>query len=183
MVHVQLTLKSPDGASPQWLTVQPTTVSLRPGWKRKILVSSSSAGDVPTCQYGAIQIDATPEQGDAIGKIDVPVCLLARTEEVPGLEIGSIAWDGQSTQPGFVLGVTNTGAMHASLHGTLSLTGALGRTVELQAGFGQWLLPGQSTQLKFRTKFAPPPADYQFKLDLKSADEPQETLTGTVRVE
>jgi hypothetical protein len=184
-INVILRGLSATGEALDWLTIRPTEISLTPGAKRKVLVSMTSAKGVELHSYGAIRVSAKAEEGKAIGQFDVTVGLLARSEQMPNIELGELEWDGKSDPPAFVVEVGNTGAMHFPMDASLNILNAFGRPVTLQAGYGQWLLPGQSSQLRFPTKFAPPAAEYQYKLELNHADNatPTESAEGTVRID
>jgi len=184
-VNVTLEGMTATGKPLDWLTIRPTAISLRPGAKRKVLVTMTSVKDVERHGYGAIRVNAKAEKGKAIGQFDVTVALLARSDQMPNIELGELEWDGKSTPPAFVVEVSNTGAMHFPMDASLNILNAFGRPVTLQAGYGQWLLPGQSSQLRFSTKFAPPAAEYQYRLELNHADNatPTESAEGTVRID
>jgi hypothetical protein len=70
--------------------------------------------------------------------------------------------------------VLNQGNVHLPLHGKLQLSSERGQSVELLAGFGRWLLPGQSHQLTFRLPRPLPPGTYRCRgeLDLGEGRDP-----------
>jgi hypothetical protein len=154
-----------------WLVVRPTEMSLRAGSKRKILVMMKSKQDFERNQYTRLNVEVRSEAGESVGSFAVPIALLARSEEKPEPQVEPIQWDGKSEPPAFVVPIANSGTMHLPLHAKLSMVDAFGRIVEMEAGFGRWLLPGGESELRFRTRFAPPPGEYRCHLTLASGTE------------
>ena len=155
----------------EWLVVRPTEASIRAGSKRKILVMMKSNQDFERNQYTGLEVEVQSEVGESVGSFRIPVALLARTEEKPELHVQPIEWDGESNPPAFVVPLANSGSMHLPLNATLSMVDAFGRIVEMEAGFGRWILPGTQSELRFRTRFAPPPGEYRCQLSIAGGSE------------
>lgn len=169
---VQITVTPPaESTETEWLVVRPTEMSLRAGSKRKILVMMKPKQEFERNQYTRLNVEVRSEAGESVGSFAVPIALLARSEEKPELQVEPIQWDGKSQPPAFVVPIANSGTMHLPLHATLSMVDAFGRIVEMEAGFGRWLLPGTESELRFRTRFAPPPGEYRCRLTLAGGTE------------
>ncbi len=180
---VQIEITPTDGAEQlaELLVLRPTEATIRAGSQRKILVMMNSSQDFEQNQYVGLNVEVKSANGESVGSFAVPVALLARTEEKSDLHVEPIQWDGESTPPAFVVPVSNTGEMHLPLHAKLSMVDAFGRIVEMQAGFGKWLLPGAASELRFRTRFAPPPGEYRCRLIIdRGPDEDKLELESTL---
>jgi hypothetical protein len=164
-VHVDA-MKSTSPREREWLIMQPSSVSIRPGSKRRIMAMIDIKQQYTASRYTKITLSLNNDRGESVGTYDLPVALLTRSEETPKLQIGSLGWDGVSQPPAFVVPINNDGEVHAALNAKLVMTDAFGRAVEMQSGYGRWLLPGKQTELRFKTEFAPPPGDYRFKLTI-----------------
>ncbi len=169
-VHVDA-IKSTSPRDQEWLIMQPSSVSIRSGSKRRIMAMIDIKQQYVSSRYANITLALNNDQGESVGTFDLPVALLTRSEETPDLQIGSLGWDGGSQPPAFVVPIHNNGEVHAALNAKLVMTDAFGRVVEMRSGYGRWVLPSQQTELRFRTKFAPPPGDYQFRLTIDGSNE------------
>ncbi|MEO8495925.1 MAG: hypothetical protein ABI614_12695 [Planctomycetota bacterium] len=164
--EVRIEITPAEGAErlAEWLVLRPTETTIKAGSQRKILVMMNTKEDFAMNQYVQLNVEVKSAAGESVGSFTVPVALLARTEEKPEVQVQPIQWDGASDPPAFVVPISNSGNMHLPLHAKLTMTDAFGRNVEMEAGFGKWLLPGAASELRFRTKFAPPPGEYRCKL-------------------
>ena len=169
-IEISLTPRSVNGSPVNWVMVRPNTVQLNPGRYRKVLIGMNMEEKFERHQYGTIHIDATPSEGKTLGRFELPVALLARSEEQPNVELESERWSYGAEQSAFVIPIVNTGQMHATLDGMLKLTDPFGRIIELRGGYGHWLLPGERDELLFRTKYAPPPGEYHLKLRMETGE-------------
>ena len=158
-----------------WLMIRPTELTIRPGSKRRVMMMANPKIKVDSSRYATTEVNIKNASGDSVGVMDLPVALIARSEEKPVLKLDPIAWDGQAAPPCFVVPVKNMGAIHTPLRAKLSVVDAFGRIVDMEAGYGRWALPGQKTELRFRTKFAPPPGTYRCKLTIEG-DESMEPI-------
>ena len=153
------------------LVVRPTELTVRPGAKRKFLLSLDVRDSDDVNRYTHLKVSVKADGQGEVGTFEIPVALLARTEQLPDLQVESIQWDSTSDPPAFILPVRNNGQMHLPLDARLKMVDAFGRIVEMQAGYGRWLLPGKATDLRFRTQFAPPPGKYLYQLKIEGNKE------------
>ncbi len=169
-----------DSTPADWFIVRPQSFSLPPGSQRKVLVSmpATREADAPH-QYGLLSFALTNEAGESRGSGAVNVGLLSRTETNPELKVGNLAWDGASATPAVVLPLENKGIVHFPLNARMALTDADGNRVRFIAGYGRWLLPGDSTELRFRMKDAIPAGRYTLRIqvDTKEGSAPIELTT------
>lgn len=164
-VHVDIQPKDSAGFI-AGLVVRPTDLKIRAGSKRKFLLSLDASDSSEVNRYTQLQVSVKSTDGEVVGDFEIPVALLARTEQLPILACDPLLWDGNSEPPAFVLPVRNSGEMHLPINAHLKMIDAFGRVVEMRAGYGQWLLPGEETLLQFRTKFAPPDGKYRYQVKI-----------------
>jgi len=156
-----------DQTPADWFLLRPDAFPLPAGTIRKVLVSMpATRSPDATHQYGLLQINLATESGEARGGGTVDVGLLARTETKPALNIGNLGWDGKSSPPAVVLPLKNEGAAHFPLNARMTLSDDEGHQVRYFAGHGRWLLPGDSTDLRFRMKDAVPPGRYTLRIHM-----------------
>ncbi|QDV68501.1 hypothetical protein Poly24_22100 [Rosistilla carotiformis] len=152
------------------LIVRPTELKVRAGSHRKFLATLDAHNSDDLNRYTHLNVIVTSDAGEIVGEFSIPVALLARTEQTPLVQWDPLQWDGSTEPPAFVLPVRNTGQMHLPLQGNLKMVDAFGRAVEMQAGYGRWLLPGEEFLLRFRTKFAPPAGKYRYQIKIDGDD-------------
>ena len=178
---VNATALNRDRTPTDWFIVRPEAFSLPPGVQRKVLVSMPSTRDPDAPhQYGLLNFDLANEAGEALGGGTINVGLLSRKETNPELKVGNLAWDGASATPAVVLPLENKGVVHFPLNARMSLTDADGNRARFIAGYGRWLLPGDSSELRFRLKGTIPPGRYTLRIQV---DTKEGALVAEVRVE
>lgn len=81
--------------------------------------------------------------------------------------------------PAVILPLKNKGSVHFPLNARMTLSDAEGHRVRFVAGYGRWLLPGDSTELRFRMKDAIPAGRYtlRIQIDTKEGLAPVEITT------
>ena len=122
--------------------------------------------------------------GEAIGSHRVHVAMLTNSESLAKLVPGELNWLLSNDRAGFSIPVRNAGMRHVPLAGRLSLTDGFGRGFVVDAGYGTWLLPGQTETLYFGFREPPPPGAYQVqvRLNQNEGEQPLE-MTQTIRLE
>ncbi|MBC8115500.1 MAG: hypothetical protein H7062_14035 [Candidatus Saccharimonas sp.] len=169
-----------DRTPADWFIVRPQAFGLPSGATRKVLISMPATRDPDAPhQYGLLNFGLADEAGEARGSGTIDVGLLARTETNPELNVGNLAWDGAASPPAVVLPLKNKGAVHFPLNARMTLSDAEGHRVRFVAGYGRWLLPGDSTELRFRMKDAIPAGRYtlRIQIDTKEGLAPVEITT------
>ncbi len=169
-----------DRTPAEWFIVRPPAFALPPGASRKVLISMPATRDPDAPhQYGLLNFGLANDAGEARGSGTIDVGLLARTDVNPELNVGNLAWDGAASPPAVILPLTNKGTVHFPLNARMTLSDAEGHRVRFVAGYGRWLLPGDSTELRFRMKDAIPAGRYtlRIQLDTKEGQAPVEITT------
>lgn len=128
---------------------------------RKVLVSLGAARDLSANRFGAIHIRVLQANGDQTAQT-LPVAVLARIQDAPQLSVGTMQWDSHGSRPALAAPVTNLGDVHLPLDGNLTLFYSRRQKFEFPAGFGRWLMPGQSGMLRFYLPERLPPGSYRY---------------------
>ena len=165
-VQVQLVSETLDGQPCDWFTVRPSEFQLAPGRRRTVLVTVGSERDGSQHRYAALRTVVHPADDSAEPR-RLLVSILGTTEDVPQIEAGELQWQ-PGDPPAFMVPVRNPGNIHAPLTGTLTLTEPRGRSITLAAGFGRWLLPGRSEELRFLLKQPLPPGIWELRTEISA---------------
>jgi len=164
-VEVHLDAQANDESAGQWLSVRPATLTLSSHSSRKVLVSIGTARDLPANRYGEIDVRVRLAGGDEKTQT-LPVAVLARVQDAPKLSISTLQWDTSGTRPALVAPIANLGDVHLPLDAKLTLFYSRRQTIELFAGFGRWLLPGQNDTLRFHLSDPLPPGTYRYHAEI-----------------
>lgn len=165
-VRVRLTPETLDGKPCEWFTVRPTDFQLAPARRRTVLVTAGPDRDDTQHRYGTLRAIVDPSDASAEPR-PLIVSVLGTADDVPQIEAGELQWQ-SGEPPAFAVPVTNSGKIHIPLAGTLTLTDTRGRSVTLFAGFGRWLLPGQSKDLRFSLKQPLPPGLWELRTEISA---------------
>ena len=166
------------------LQLRPDQFELAPGSSRKVVVTVDSSRDAAEHGYAFARLTVSPEVGEAIGTHRIPVALLTNSESKARLIPGDPEWIISNDRTGFSIPVRNEGLRHVPLVGRLSLTDEFGRGFVLDAGFGRWLLPGESSALFFGFREPPPPGAYDVQVMLNQNEgEPPLQMSQTIRLQ
>ena len=153
-----------DGQPTTFVDVRPERATIRGGGKRNVLLMLKSTSDLAEHQYGHLKIQpVSPNQEEANGEM-IKLAIISRSESGPKLEFGEMVWNESGKTPALVLPVSNKGGKHLPLRSTMTVTSIDGASMQIPAGFGRWLLPGEDDKFRFRFKTLPPPGQYTVKL-------------------
>ena len=163
--EVELVSQTMDGAAADWIAIRPSKLTLLPGTTRKTSISLSSTGDLNTHRYSRLQIKSTPAEGSPQDSTPVVVAALGRAP-LPKTELSAqqMEWDDQAARPSFVVAVSNRGTVHVPIEGMLVLGDESAKPYEVRGGFGKWILPGTTEQIRFKVPKNLPPGHYTARL-------------------
>jgi hypothetical protein len=83
-----------------------------------------------------------------------------------------------------VFPLRNEGDVHLPLKAKLTVTNVRGQAMELTTGYGRWLMPGQSDDLKFYPPGPLPPGTYRCRVEIQVGEgRDRVTADDVVRVE
>ncbi len=149
-VQVVLEPQSLDGGKIDWLTIRPKSFALPSGRERKVMVAVRERTTASKNQYGHVRVEISATETTSSGSQILPVALLHGVDEqVPQWSTRPATWSVNSDRGSIQLPITNFGNKHLAAHAELLATDELGRELTSEAGFGRWILPGESEQLVF----------------------------------
>lgn len=132
----------------KWLNVRSSKMSIPPGGERKVLLSLKPSAAVESAAY--VELPILAATAGASSSTTILVGRIGRQTDTPAITLSEprLQTDGSSRR--LVVAVENHGSSHAVLNSSLTLVHRqTRRRFKCAAGFGRWLLPGESTQLSF----------------------------------
>lgn len=169
-VKIQLATEKLQGELHESLKLKPSEFELPAGQTRKVSVSMDAVRTYDEHAYASIVLTASPEVGEAIGSQRIPVALLTNSESLAQLVPSEPQWSRNNDHAGFTMTVRNDGVRHVALQGRLTLADEFGRGLATEAGYGQWLLPGQTIEMFFGFAEPPPQGDYAVEVVLNQSE-------------
>jgi hypothetical protein len=166
-----------DGA-PAWLIIQPATLLLSPGAKRRVAVSFRGLADPAPDRYAHLVVEVIPRDGAPGGEKRIPIAFLGTGGTAPHAEIGTLAPLPGKSGIAFSLPVENVGATHLAVQATLTVKDPFGRVLEeIPGGFGEWLLPGEKCDLVFSLQRPLQPGSYRLEGQITLGRDAEPILT------
>lgn len=168
----EVTIELATSSSP-WLLVRPQKFTLRPRAQRNVMVAVKGGARSERPRYTYVTASIAPTAATAGGSIELPVALLGESSTDSAEPSSQLAFDEarieqQAGGTVIVVGATNRGEQHVAPAAKLRIANPLGQSVEIDAGFGRWILPGEQTELRFPVKSLPAG---RYDLDLIVADQ------------
>lgn len=154
-------------------TIQPQNFTLAPNGNRKISITlkSQSDSEEPTL-YGTLSLQCRSDKKDFEETRKLPLALALKKSPIAEVKMSPVQWDASGKYASFRNSVTNLGSTHLALEARLSIFDERGARIQIPAGFGKWLMPGQSSKLEFRMEQPLSPGKYQLKCELQHGDRP-----------
>ncbi len=153
--------------------IQPTNFTLAPNGSRKISITLKSQSDaVEPNLYGSLQVQCRSERKDFHVSRNLPFAIALKKSSLPEIKLAPIQWDASGKHSCFRSTVSNIGTSHHAVDARLSIFDEKGGRLQIPAGFGKWLMPGQTSKLEFRMEQALAPGKYQLKCELQHGDKP-----------
>lgn len=180
---IELKAMTSDDLELTGVLLQPATIQLAPGASRKTSItmkSQSASGD--SSQFGYLQVLAKTEKRDFTESKRLPLALVLKRGAPAQVSIAPLQWDNTGEYPGFRTKVENSGTSHFPLEARLSIFDSSGRRINVPAGFGKWVMPGNSAPVLFRMEQPLAPGDYILRCEVQTEDKPvsiQQNFTVT----
>lgn len=153
--------------------IQPESFSLAPTSSRKISLSLKSQPDsADFAIYGKLMVQSQSSDNDFQESRSIPLAILLKKTPPAIATLSPLQWDATSRYPSFRAVIKNTSTTHLPLNARLSITDETGRRISIPAGFGRWLMPGESSKLEFRIDNTLPTGNYQLRCDVVQDDRP-----------
>lgn len=176
---IYLACRDSAGIEMSGLKLQPNSLTLQPGRKRRVslsLVNSESlrAGAMnDAVEYGELLVASRDSIQNTIATGSTPLAVMFSEIEAPEITLGEAVWWQGKDQPSFRCSVENAGLRHVVLDAELRIEAeSSGSRFAIPAGFGRWLLPGESTALEFRLPGPLPPGNYLLTTELRTGQTP-----------
>lgn len=149
-----------------WLVIRPESVTLGAGQSRRVVLMLGPDRDQEHNHYARLTIhEVNPVNAEGNEEVQafrqLMVSMIGKDTGSAKLDPGKLAWNTTGRHPAFVLPVANSGTRHIPLFAEMVLSSPDGSTDPIRAGYGRWLLPGESTELRFRMSTLPPPGEYR----------------------
>ena len=167
---VKISPQTMDGLAADWLSVRPAEVSVPGGASRKVSLTLAGPRDVAEHRYGRLLVQSQVKGSDTVGEARLMTAVLGKSNATSQLEFVDLQFDPLQKSPTFLVKVANTGNTHSSLDGRITLSDDAGQTVHMFAGYGRWLLPGESSELRFPLGGFPPEGNYQMRTEIRFAE-------------
>ncbi len=182
-VIVRLRSVDSQGRSAEWVTIRPAEIKLAPGASRKVSVSPAASAELSENRYGFLAMEVQHDGQDVVaGDGKVAFAVVSRESPSPELKITDMKFDSEARYPSFVVTLSNPGSVHAPVDGRITLMSESGQLMDIRAGFGKWLMPGDSTDLAFPVRNPPENGSYQLQTEIYCGDA-SPILTRADRVE
>lgn len=95
-----------------------------------------------------------------------PLSILGAEPGEPRLDVQQVRWEGDT----FITQVTNRSDAYTPIAAELAVGGPSGLRLRMQAGYGRWLAPGETTTLMFSPREPLPAGDYSLILEVQTRD-------------
>lgn len=178
---VEVSVVDLNGEPAKAIRISPTKFDLRPNSRKGIRVSLDPRAGKLTC--GRVIVRSTSSDGSEV-KHALPLIVRSGEKRTPELDVSELALVNARGRNAFKVVVKNTEETYVPVHGELVVVDSSGRSYQLNAGYGRWMLPGEEQELLFSPTWDIPPGEYQLSLQLKTFEDlPFETRTLSVRLE
>jgi hypothetical protein len=155
------------------LIVQPETFTLSAGRSRKVSLTLRTKSNVEQpVEYGTLQVKTSDSIEQFAHTGTVPLAIILGQSKEPNLVLQPLRFVADSKYPCFRTIVTNEGTSHVPLDARLHIASEFGQRRVLTAGFGKWLLPGESANLEFRLDRELTAGNYQILCELENGQKP-----------
>lgn len=153
------------------IIVQPSTLTLSPGRSRKVSVTLRSAKSTEPVQLATLDVQTRLDGRPETIKRRLPIAIVRGTGAIASAELSQIRFSDGDDSPRFLVDVANLGNRHLPLIARLVITGQSGTRQEIQGGFSQWLLPGETSAIEFPLPESLAPDTYELRCEVQVAGE------------
>ncbi len=171
--EMELEAQTDRGTTMPSVSMSPSTFTLPPRGKRKVSITMHSKKDIQQpIEYGFIIVkNKTGDRGfTESGRM--PVALHFAATPDPQLEMATLYWFESHPFGSFRTRVSNAGQFHTVLDAQLTIESESGKRMQIPAGFGRWIMPGQQVELEFRLESPLPPGNYRLTTELQNGPNP-----------
>lgn len=156
----------PGGPSPP-IHLSSRSFVLRPGSSKYVRAMIRSQRGQEGAHYGWVHVTTVGKRGAEANK-SLPVALFHGPPEEPLLAYTPLELYQQDGVSAFRMTVKNQGQGFVPLHAELEIGSQIGREMHMTSGYGRWLSPGESTELRFIPRRPLAPGEYQLSLQSRT---------------
>ena len=153
---VQLSLTDLKGNPIDHVRLSSDEFSVRAGRSKSVRATLNRNSEIDRPLYGRVKI-ATLVDGNVAQEQRLPLALLFGAPAAPSIQIGDLQSIESNGHTSFRLAVTNNGKGFVPLHADLQIADTSGHVFNLGDGYGKWMEPGETRELKFNPEEALPP--------------------------
>lgn len=174
---VKLAMVSLDGQPLEGVRLTSSDFELRAGRSKSVRATILRDGGSDQPVYGRIRVSVFQED-EIRSEQTLPLALLYATPPAPQIEFAELESIENAGLTSFRLSVTNQGEGFVPVHAELQIADTRGHVINLSDGYGRWLDPGESRELRFTPEQTLAAGDYQLTLKCQTtADQPSTTKT------
>ena len=171
--NIELSATDKAGLTLNAAMIQPSKFTIAPNGSRKISITLKSQSDSLTSTvYGTLLVRSQSDRKDFDETKILPIAIALKKHSLPELKLSTVQWDTNGKFPCFRGTVSNLGETHYAIDARLSIFDEKGGRIQIPAGFGKWLMPGETSKLEFRVEQGLASGKYQLKCELQHGDKP-----------
>ena len=146
-VDLGISVVTNEGDVAKWVLVRPERLSMRPGEKRKAMISLKALKDHESHRLAYVQFtDANSVSGE-VKKL--PVVFQGSRKFVPVIATNALRVDQEIEGGAFVVDVLNQSELPLPIDAYVEFKSSNGNNQNVKAGYGKWLMPGEKRRLQF----------------------------------
>ncbi|TWT76443.1 hypothetical protein CA13_69370 [Planctomycetes bacterium CA13] len=174
---VELRLEDLQGNPLEQIRLSSSDFDVRSGRTKTVRATLLNDHDLDQAIYGKAIIELVNQNGKK-ERQELPLAMLYGKPPTPQIELAglqSLEVDGFTS---FLLAVTNQGAGYVPIHADLQVADEHGHAWRLSDGYGRWIAPGETRELRFIPEQRLVKGNYQLSLGLQTTpDQPAKTQT------
>lgn len=166
---LSLTPRNHEGQPLRYVLLSSDEFTLRPGRTKTVRAVLRGRASLPW-DWGFVTVDCRSETGE-IDTYQLPLSLIHQERPETKVTAGELQWAQLDRGNAFTMMVTNSGNGFTPVDGELQLAAQQGHPFKLADGFGRWLPPGETAELKFMVPPSIQPGPHQINLRVRARGE------------
>ncbi len=154
------------------LSLRPDNFQLSPNTTRKVIITLSGNAETDNNRYGYLEVAANAANSDVIKSQKLPIAIVARNGQQASINVSDLQFNSLGKTPAFVTMLANQSETHFPISALLKIDNIQGQRTTIEAGFGRWLMPNESSELRFPLPHALAPGEYSLNCEIETGGEP-----------
>ncbi len=155
------------------LLLQPEEFRLPMNGTRKIAVTMKGQTNPQTIiEFGSLVVETKSTRRDYAEKRELPLVMQYKKQPNANITMSPLVWDPAGKYPCFRSVIENRGESFMPIDARLTATHESGQRLQVAAGFGKWLMPGEKITIHFRIDQPLANGDYKLTTELRTGAEP-----------